>query len=569
MEAVGVALGLVPILVTVAKTCRSVSDKLDTLRHRDIVARRLWIKWKGLQARFRQDCIRLLRPALVDRCNEDCWDLLMSGILCEPRTASDMAIGINLQDLIEKHLEKVFGRENAKVCKEHLREISEVLDEVRQDLSKVEIMNQKVTSGRASLASEGASLALNKERHEKHLEDLRDWISDFSALIKACEDTSTAYEPRTLSIPVPSYICAVRDASTELYTMLEQAWSCKNVNHEGHHAGLLVTAKVDSEKAVHMDLSIAVHECGGAVPKATGLSSSRLLVNVRSVSITQPTDHQCGGRNLTITKNGPLKQYCSNVSVSSPLGIHLTQVQSICCWLLGQATKGYWGYLGPGNTYRHEFFRQVNGLSSVEVPLTQALKFVSMGHQIKLAHLLAQTVLQFNSTPWLRPGWRLKDFSVPAIVTGAQASNNHAKYDFATVHVNKALPDHRTGIHAAKGAQIDALEELGELLGVRNWSLCNLGIALIELACQKPIAEMRTVAHSDDVVTARKIVKTMKTPFGFRYCSIIRRCLFNDFVPDVVDLKEPQLQAAVYNEVVKPLEGMIADFEMMSLSMAA
>ena len=87
-------------------------------------------------------------------------------------------------------------------------------------------------------------------------------------------------------------------------------------------------------------------------------------------------------------------------------------------------------------------------------------------------------------------------------------------------------------------------------------TLFGLGVALLEIAHWKPLASMRSDYDSDDVLTARRLAR-QRTLLGGRYQDVVQKCLQCNFGYGT-DLANLELQNAVYNSVVCPLEDILA-----------
>lgn len=94
-----------------------------------------------------------------------------------------------------------------------------------------------------------------------------------------------------------------------------------------------------------------------------------------------------------------------------------------------------------------------------------------------------------------------------------------------------------------------------DLYGVNNMTLFSLGVALLELAHWKSIERLGSPQDPNAILTARR-VSARSTPLGPKYKEIVRKCVQCNFGFGT-DLNKKELQAAVYGDVVYPLEKMI------------
>jgi hypothetical protein len=89
--------------------------------------------------------------------------------------------------------------------------------------------------------------------------------------------------------------------------------------------------------------------------------------------------------------------------------------------------------------------------------------------------------------------------------------------------------------------------------GINNIMLFSLGIALLEIGYHKPLESM--IGSDDPIVAARKLA-TSDHPLGLRYQRMVQQCLQCNFGRGT-ELRKPELQSAVYGEVVCQLEDMV------------
>ena len=183
----------------------------------------------------------------------------------------------------------------------------------------------------------------------------------------------------------------------------------------------------------------------------------------------------------------------------------------------------------------------------------------SLDYQVKIALKTALTVLQFHSSPWLDENWMTSDLllgrpallEVPepqlflrSILPSACTKQSSAPVASAATGLE---PSQRHGGHSFSFA---------DYYGINNMTLFGLGVALLEIAHWKPLASMRSDYDADDVLTARRLAR-QRTLLGGRYQDVIQKCLQCNFGYGT-DLANTELQNAVYNSVVCPLEDILA-----------
>ncbi len=175
---------------------------------------------------------------------------------------------------------------------------------------------------------------------------------------------------------------------------------------------------------------------------------------------------------------------------------------------------------------------------------------ISVNEQLRLALRLARSMLQYHSTPWWRGNWTLYDISYFDVDAELSVS-------LATLHIDAKLAptgdrldmtDVQTKISTA--ASDDARTQM--YFGIRNVTIYNLGAALLQIGRWEAL-------DAGDVVVIREKAEA-PSRLGPRYDDLTAKCLYCDFGLGG-DLNKPQLQGAVYENVVAELEQMVALLE--------
>ncbi|KAH7112596.1 hypothetical protein B0J13DRAFT_515756 [Dactylonectria estremocensis] len=172
--------------------------------------------------------------------------------------------------------------------------------------------------------------------------------------------------------------------------------------------------------------------------------------------------------------------------------------------------------------------------------------------QLKIALRLTLAVLQFHSTPWLDKEWRISDM----LLVDEQSSDRQ-------VFLRSNLPASRLQPNRYVSAMGDTKSNeetsnvvtLQDLVGINNYPLFSLGVALLEIGHKKSLASLRQESDSNDIITARRVAK-QNTGLGGKYDKMVEMCLRGTLASSV-DLNEAELQRAVYNMVACPLEELI------------
>jgi hypothetical protein len=193
---------------------------------------------------------------------------------------------------------------------------------------------------------------------------------------------------------------------------------------------------------------------------------------------------------------------------------------------------------------------------------------MSVVRQYKLALKLAQAVLQFQSMPWLEEEWNLQQLLVmPETDDTCDDLHVYKNSKLITMGPRAMAPSIPTIIPqgSSKPIRNPAMMPLSmaQHRGVDNLTLFCLGIAMIEIAYWKPIANLREDYDNDNIDTARRLANG-STGLGKRYDETIRKCLRCDFAFGV-DLNRIELQSAVYGGVICPLQDLIERLDGLSI----
>ncbi|KAK2030580.1 hypothetical protein LX32DRAFT_637980 [Colletotrichum zoysiae] len=316
-------------------------------------------------------------------------------------------------------------------------------------------------------------------------------------------------------------------------------------------------------------------------------SQSLRLVHIAMPSvIVPPTRRDSGEERPAKTRRVRFADDCSSSTVASlsmaaysstvtetvtaPIskGVSSSKIQNLCsagdmCSYLCADMCG--GYLDTSDQLRH-YLSPVCGSSCDHtvclnkqdlgdpMPLQSIFQYpvertLSVPDQIRLALKLVKGVLQFQSTPWLQPLWRLQDLAYFKPTDDLATA-------LATLHISSELSHARQ--QGALMSYSDNNEPLGEaqmIHGIRNLTMYSLGVALLQ------VGEWEAALATDDVARVRRAAdRATGGRLGRRYQRVIQQCLDCDFGFGK-DLAAPELQNAVYRDVVCELEGLIYTLE--------
>ncbi|KAI9695602.1 MAG: hypothetical protein M1820_008527 [Bogoriella megaspora] len=206
---------------------------------------------------------------------------------------------------------------------------------------------------------------------------------------------------------------------------------------------------------------------------------------------------------------------------------------------------------------------------------------MTLPQQLQVAHKLAIAVLQYQSTPWLKPEWELGDvglFLGEDEITDSTFATLHLSAHFlsqddchktteslitSAADVNMESVADRSSraslsTHTCSKfcpCNIDPQTHQALLYGVRNTTLCSLGIALLQISHRKTLEELRRHDDPNNIFTARRLAAGAN-PLGLKFQKIVRKCLGCDFGSGT-DMQDKELQDAVFADVVCELEAMV------------
>lgn len=170
----------------------------------------------------------------------------------------------------------------------------------------------------------------------------------------------------------------------------------------------------------------------------------------------------------------------------------------------------------------------------------------SFAQRITLAKQLAQAVLHFHKTAWLQDSWDSRTILVRRS-KGPRAPTSNA---------DSALEVFATTNIYSPTANYNLAPTSPNPLVIRNRLLFSLGVVLIELAYEKPLASMidqidRIGTAQQDVPyrTADRLSKRVSRWMGPMYAETVHKCLHCDFGQGF-DFEEAKLQEAFYQSIV-------------------
>ncbi|KAI1641468.1 hypothetical protein F4809DRAFT_586804 [Biscogniauxia mediterranea] len=568
------ALAIVPLCFGAIKGIGIAKKKLKILRHHDSEIKRLRKKFTTQVDIFLDECELLFHEfldpkearALIENTAHPRWDQS------------------KLDEQIKGYLGRKYEQFNEAVAeiKDYITMLNEELDSMANNRA------ERAKSKASEKMREMANITINKSKYESLINGMKDSNQDIKRLrknaskIQRCHAKTCTKRPG----PLPPFYQQIMQHSKSFYDALRKFWSCFQVQHIGHDVRLLLDSRNDGTLRV-----IVRYYTSSGFHVQDGLAD--LLVRSQSlhfVRITMPTTE--GSTSWKSTDRGrPSKArrvrfsddcasssntttlveeaQATTTSVSQVLPLDLCSSGDICsqlCCQAGAMTCG--GYLDTPDDLRHHLSPVCSPkcdhkecLKSKAIrepaPLNKIFGFpversISVPEQVRLALKLVKGVLQFHSTPWLQPYWRLQDLSYFQTDDGLAASLN-------TLHISTELSrKQQQQQQQCDTIMADNSNEVADAqlaCGIRNLTMHSLGVAMLQIGQWDAL-------KPDDIVEVRKVadLADRDSRLGPKYQKITQQVLDCDFGFGK-DLSQPELQSAVYKDVVCELESLIYTLE--------
>jgi hypothetical protein len=178
--------------------------------------------------------------------------------------------------------------------------------------------------------------------------------------------------------------------------------------------------------------------------------------------------------------------------------------------------------------------------------------------RLQLALIFASTMLQLHTTPWLSERWGKSDILFLRQLEGTRAPLIEQPYISKAFRSSKTLPSTCAILGKSPSTSI-----------IRNKSVFDLGVLLIELCFNKSLEQIQTPDDLDDdgkvnsytsLATANRLIPKVYDEAGIRYGDAVRRCIRCDFDQREETFESDEFRQAVYQRVVVPLEDDLRDF---------
>lgn len=579
MDPVSLTLGILPLAGVAVKGFRSVSSKLTVFRHSSKELSRVRKLLQVQSSLFLSECQLLLR--LMDN--------------SERGNVADF-VGWN-DPCLEKHLQENLESHAYEACQAlfenigtTIKSLNDALDQFEHELATQQQTGErpKDTAKRLGRLRDGVRISFDKEKYQKLIRELRDAVTDLKTLREQAAEKQKAKKQPTSGRcawkpPAKEFgsYSTIRRASKALHEALVTAWSSSNASQ--HLVGLFVDARVEEE--VLMDLIILC--IGHASDRCVRLQVRSEILDWAETGLLTPTsllpdsnDSGCPRRRQKVhfsssscSEDSRASDGTSSLPLPSAGGERCTTFdlrtsKDICSELVRHTNVSCIGHIDTScqETFRHSFYpcglsmpRNLMGPGNL-MPMDEILSHsidrnLTVVEQLRLARTLVAAVLKFHSTPWLGEYWRIQDLSFlrEADLSGCLKTLHVGVEAVPQQHLREQLEVGMDGVEISSTTSCQSIKEAQRTFGIRNLTLHSLGVVLLQIGCWSRIA-------AEDVELVRRMSE-QNTRLGSKHMDLTQKCLECDFGYGK-DLNKPQLQKAIYDNLVCELETIIVSLDM-------
>ncbi|KAF4632645.1 hypothetical protein G7Y89_g5493 [Cudoniella acicularis] len=354
----------------------------------------------------------------------------------------------------------------------------------------------------------------------------------------------------------------IREFAMRLYSSLLSRWPCKcGVPHQ---ASLRLDIRSSPNKSEKADIKFEVVFAFSDNESPTAPWKWR-NTEIKGVKITSQegqsllTARPSQGRSVSF--GAPPSPPPSRAQSPPSPPMKSAKIKDLCSALArDDAGPCCLGYLDDEQWQHHVYLSK--GQAPVEWPAKSLHQILSRGSNLQsviitpkdryeLALLLSSTLLQLHNTPWLNDNWTRDDiYLLQGWSEKSLAKNIYVSKTFSPPQTNAAM-------------QTDP-----DLPLLRNVSVFNLGLALLELTFGHPIEYYETEADLRNGVwtvmtnrlIAERLIGKIETYEGKRYSDVVYRCVYCDFGSRVTSFENDEFRQNFYAGVVQPLAQILDDF---------
>lgn len=262
VEVVGLAIGVIPILVEILKSYSTAKGRLQSFSRHVEVVRDIQLRFQVAAANFNNDC-RLLLQAVVAHSGD------VADMIEDPMHRHWQEQGKDIEKGLRSLMQKDYD-----LCENIITRLRDILRETHHSLIKLEsgLENQHEVAHKIWHAF---NTARKENEYIRQLELLDKWNKSLSKLRK---QRYAIQKRRNISAnciyrkAVPRSYQQIRLASQQLGESLQDSWSCTNTSHDGHQAKLSLNAKCQNDD-VQLDIVIACQPKLGTRPRYVRLGA--------------------------------------------------------------------------------------------------------------------------------------------------------------------------------------------------------------------------------------------------------------------------------------------------------
>jgi hypothetical protein len=380
---------------------------------------------------------------------------------------------------------------------------------------------------------------------------------------------------------VISHLQVTKQASTRLYDVLVNKWSCDDRTEHIASMSLLVE---DAERCRHRSSEVCFTLALTCVRQLRLNQPDPLWLKIESAP-SDPATPQIGvAADPTAALQSKLRSVrfdLSSTTVSATTSaiantvpwcpanqdgpqLDLCTIGRLCQYFQKQKKpvvpgESCMGFLEKSKTFRHFIYPGPSPQASLSPTNSRSLREVlydaleerrqeDWTEKLRLARLLALAVLRFQATPWLPQSWSSNDIY---FFNMGDRTQQEAPFNSPCLNVQLSSPAANKITHAESGASSIA----------PNPILFSLGVVLIELGYDAPLQALQrdddlrggTSNQFTDYFTAKRLGKLVSKKFNMRYGRLVEKCLTCNFGVGF-ELESPELQSAVVSDVVNELD---------------
>ena len=453
---------------------------------------------------------------------------------------------------------------------------------------------------------------LSKRKREKLIGDLTANNEELQKLFTSSERLAPLRKRRR----TPNAFKRIREQACGLYSVLATGWRCQCIDTTpSHHANLLLEKRIDTSNRPHRNkvadpseaqlrvlfflrtesrrLPPSWQETDIRLIEAEGGLQSLISTDIKASTAAMLTDvtntFEASSPNyLHPFKKPPKKVAFPQITVQPPQGMKgsatpdLIEIADLCEAVRNAhrgTCNGPLGYLRDTHDRRHAFYPSIQptrfSVNAETVTLASLLSksagsnstdtrgaasmTLSRLERYSIAVTLASSLLQLYSSPWIGETWSKNDIYFLIAAEGSPRP----------VLVDKPYITRKFTSHSPQSSVTSVCEQNGRNSSTK--SIQALGIMLLELCFGEAIEDQPIRSNylgpdgqpndMTDFCTAQHWLQhDALGEGGPDYAEAIRRCLFCAFGPRSTDLEDDELRAAIYSEVVEPLEGAVRQF---------